>query len=148
TRARFGLVIDCITAQLGLIRTLRGLTPRFGTFSDERFDEQQFESHLASNRALALPQCWYWIRKLQARFFAGDYTAAIEASLNAERLLWSSPAFVENAEYRFYTALAQAAALGSAPGSGRQRCLEAIAAHHEQLEIWAQHCPENFENRG
>jgi len=29
---RFGLVIDAITTQLGLIRTLRGLTPTFGSF--------------------------------------------------------------------------------------------------------------------
>ena len=35
-KARFGLVIDIITAQLGLIRTLRGLTPKFGSFDDER----------------------------------------------------------------------------------------------------------------
>ena len=34
-KARFGLVIDIITAQLGLIRTLRGLTPKFGSFNDE-----------------------------------------------------------------------------------------------------------------
>ena len=24
---------------------------------------------------------------------------------------------------------------------------EALAAHHRQLEIWAENCPENFENR-
>ena len=33
-KARFGLVIDIITAQLGLVRTLRGLTPKFGSFDD------------------------------------------------------------------------------------------------------------------
>ena len=38
-KMRFGLVIDRITAQLGLIRTLRGLTPTFGSFDDEQFDE-------------------------------------------------------------------------------------------------------------
>src|SRR6202011_1363237 len=27
------------------------------------------------------------------------------------------------------------------------RHLEALAAHHRQLEIWAENCPENFENR-
>ena len=31
-KARFGLVIEIITAQLELIRTLRGLTPTFGSF--------------------------------------------------------------------------------------------------------------------
>src|SRR5260221_6977977 len=44
-KARFGFVIDIITAQLGLIRTLRGLTPTFGSFEDGQFDELRFESH-------------------------------------------------------------------------------------------------------
>jgi len=147
TNIRFGLVIDCITAQLGLIRTLRGLTPKFGAFNDERFDELQFERHLASDRVLALPECWYWIRKIQARFFAGDYPAAIEASLNAERLLWTSPSFFELAEYHFYSALSRAASCDSATDDSRQRHFDALAAHQKQHEIWAQHCPENFENR-
>src|SRR5258708_33024633 len=56
TNVRFGLVIDCITAQLGLIRTLRGLTAKFGAFSDERFDELRLKRHLASTPALALPR--------------------------------------------------------------------------------------------
>ncbi len=28
-----------------------------------------------------MAQCWYWIRKLQARFFAGDYAAAMDAAV-------------------------------------------------------------------
>jgi predicted ATPase/signal transduction histidine kinase len=147
TNIRFGLVIDYITAQLGLIRTLRGLTAKFGAFNDERFDELRFERHLASDPVLALPKCWYWIRKMQARFFAGDYPSAIEASLNAERLLWASPAFFETAEYHFYSALSRAASFDSATDDSRQRHFEALIAHQTQHEIWAQHCPENFENR-
>ena len=147
TDVRFGLVIDIITAQLGLIRTLRGLTARFGAFSDERFDELRFERHLASDPVLALPECWYWIRKIQARFFAGDYPSAIEASLNAERLLWKSPSLFEVAEYHFYSALSRAASFDSAADDSRQRHFQALAAHQKQQEIWAQHCPENFENR-
>jgi predicted ATPase/signal transduction histidine kinase len=147
TKIRFGHVIDCITAQLGLIRTLRGSTAKFGAFDDERFEERKFELHLASHPALALPECWYWIRKMQARFFAGDYPAAIEASLNAERLLWTSPSFFELAEYHFYSALSRAASFDSAIDDSRQRHFEALAAHGKQIEVWAQHCPENFENR-
>ena len=81
----FGIVIDVITTQLALVRTLRGLTPKFGSFNDGHFDELQFERHLSSNPTLALAECWYWIRKLQARFFAEDYPSAIQASLNAKR---------------------------------------------------------------
>ncbi len=147
TNIRFRLVVDYITAQLGLIRTLRGLTAKFGAFNDERFDELRFEHHLASDPVLALPKCWYWIRKMQARFFAGDYPSAIEASLNAERLLWASPAFFETAEYHFYSALSRAASCDVATDDSRQGHFEALAAHQKQHEIWAKHCPENFENR-
>ena len=82
-KARFGFVIDIIAAQLGLIRTLRGLTPTFGSFDDEQFDERRIERRFSENPDLAFVECWYWIRKLQARFFAGDYASAIEA--------WSIP---------------------------------------------------------
>src|SRR5260370_41445182 len=143
---RFGLVIDIITAQLGLIRTLRGLTPEFGSFNDERFDELRFECHLSGDPVLALPECWYWIRKLQARFFAGDYASAIHASLRAQRLLWTSPSLFETAEYEFYGALSRAASCDSAAVAQPQHPVAALAAHHRQLAILAENCPENFEN--
>jgi PAS domain S-box-containing protein len=145
-RARFGLVVDLITTQVQLIRTLRGLTPKFGCFNDKEFDEAQFERHLASNAVLGLPEFWYWARKIQARFVAMDYASAVEASLKAQRLLWTSPSQFETATFRFYGALSHAASWDLAPDQ-RQQHFEALAAHHGQLEIWAEHCPENFENR-
>ena len=97
-KARFVLV----TPQLGLTRTLRSLTPKFGCFDDGQFDELRFERHLASDPA-ALPECFYWIRKLQARFFAGDYASAVDASLRAQQLLWTAPSHFEMAEYHGLT---------------------------------------------
>jgi PAS domain S-box-containing protein len=146
-KIRFGLVIDIITAQLGMIRMLRGLTPTFGSFDYEEFNEHRFEGHLASQPDLALPECWYWIRKLQARVLAGDYRSAIEASLKTQPLLWTSPSFFETAEYEFYGGLARAGFYDSAPVEEQPQHLEALAAHYRQLEIWAENCPENFENR-
>jgi predicted ATPase len=75
-KVRFGLVIDLISAELGLVRTLRGLTRKFGSFDDDQFGEREIERRFASNPDLTLAECWYSIRKLQARFFAGDYAAA------------------------------------------------------------------------
>ncbi|MDB6086227.1 MAG: histidine kinase [Gammaproteobacteria bacterium] len=146
-KLRFGLVIDIITGQLRLILNLRGLTPAFDSFNDAQFDEARFEQHFAADPRLALPACWYWIRKLQARFHAGDYESAIDAELQAQRLLWTSPSFLEVAEYRFYAALTRAAYCNAAPADQRPVHLEALAAHHRQLETWAHHCPENFGNR-
>ena len=146
-KARFGFVVDCITTQLGLIRTLRGLTPTFGAFDDAEFDERRIERRFSENPDLAFVECWYWVRKLQARFFAGDYASAIEASSRAQQLLWTSPSYFERAEYQFYSALSQAAYCDAAPANDRQQHIEALTAHHEQLQLWAVNCPENFENR-
>src|SRR5262249_25784609 len=142
---RFGAIIDRISAQLGLVRTLRGLTPVFGRFDEANFDELRIERRFAENPDLAMAECWYWIRKLQARFFAGDYGVALDAALRARRLLWASPSF-EIAEYHFYGALSRAASFDTATAEERQVHLEALAEHQRQLEIWAGICPENFEN--
>ncbi len=144
---RFGHVIYHIAAQLGLIRTLRGLTAKFGSFDEAGFDERIVERQLGSNPVLAEPEFWYLARKVQARCFAMDYAAAVDASFKAERLLWTSPSQFETAEFRFYAALAHAAFWHSAPLQQRQRHLERLTSHHRQLEIWAENCPENFGNR-
>jgi PAS domain S-box-containing protein len=146
-KARFGLVIAIITVQLQLIRTLRGLTPAFGCFDDEQFEERRFEHDLASQADLALAECWYWIRKLQARVLAGDYRSAIDASSKARPLLWTSPSFFETAEYEFYSGLCRAALCDCTLADERLNHFEALAAHYRQLEVWAANCPENFENR-
>ncbi len=145
--SRFGLSIDTIATQLGLIRTLRGLTPTFGSFDDEQFDEACIERRFSENPDLAVAEWRYWVRKLQARFFAGDYASAIEASSKAQRLLWTSISQFETAEYHFYGALAQAASCDSAATSAREQHLDIVAAHHKQLQLWAANCPENFEDR-
>ena len=147
-QARFGLVIDAIAAQLGLIRTLRSLTPTFGSFDDATFDERRIEHRFSENPDLALVECRYWIHKLRARFFAGDYASAIEAASRAQRLLWTLPSLFATAEYHFYGALSQAACCESASAEQQRRQhLDTVAAHHEQLQLWAVNCPDNFENR-
>jgi PAS domain S-box-containing protein len=143
--ARFGFEIDIHTARLGLIRTLRGLTPKFGSFDGESL----FEEHLAIDQRLRPDlECWYLIDKLQARFLAGDNPAALDASRRAQRLLSLLPAtFIGAAEYHFYSALCFAASIEFENAEGRQEHFKALSAHHRQIEDWAMHCPENFENR-
>jgi predicted ATPase/signal transduction histidine kinase len=143
-KTKFGLIVDVLTGQLRLIRTLRGLTPDFSSFDDAQFDERRFEQHLEADPRLAIAACSYWIRKLQGRFYAGDYACALEAALKAQRLLWTSTAFLEAADYHFYGALDLAAYHHMAPADERPQHLEALAAHHRQLRIWAENCPENF----
>src|SRR6202041_1000615 len=146
-KTRFRVAIELLAIQLGLIRTLRGLTPKFGSFNDAQFDEVRIESRLAANPSLARAELSYWIRKLQARFLAGDYTSAVNAASRAESLLWKARYAVEAAEYVFYAALSLAAVCDAATADQCRQHIAALAAHHRQFEVWTENCPENFEDR-
>ena len=141
--SQFNFMVDLALAHLGFIRTMRGLTPAFGRF-DGYFDEGQFEQHLASERGVSFPKSWYWIRKLQARFFAGDYAAALDAAANAQEFLWSQPTELARTDHSFFTALAHAAVCD--PANADQH-LEAMSSRRRSLEILAENCPENYAHR-
>jgi predicted ATPase/signal transduction histidine kinase/GAF domain-containing protein len=144
-RARFGLAIDIATAQLGFIRTLRGLTREFGSFSEDGFDEDRFEQHVEESPSLVA--CWYWVRKLQACFYAGDCAQAVAAAAKARSLLDAASGVIEEADYHFYAALAKAAASDSATPDERREHFGALAEHHKRLALWAETCSENFADR-
>jgi PAS domain S-box-containing protein len=84
---------------------------------------------------------------LQARYLAGNYEDAMEASSRAQRLHWTVLAFFEEAEYHFYSALSRAACCDGASEDERHRHLASLAAHQRLLAVWSENCPENFENR-
>jgi PAS domain S-box-containing protein len=146
-KARFGLTVAQHTTHLQLTRTLRGLTPEFGAFSDASFDEGAFEQNLAKDPNLNYAACWYWIRKMQARVWANDPAAALAAAAKARALLWTTRAVIEYVEYHFYGALARAAACNEGPAETSAPQLTALVEHHRQLEQWAEVCPENFADR-
>ena len=139
-RARVDLAADRISGQLQLIRTLRGLTAKFGCFDDAEFNEVQFEHRLEAEPHLVQAAFWYWVRKLQARVLADD-PAAIAAATKADQFLWTSKALFDRVEFHFYAALAQAALGEAAPDR------DALTAHHRQLQQWADICPEDFADR-
>jgi len=83
----FSLFVDCFVGQLMLIRTLRGLEQDVVSLDDPGHGDDWFEAHLEEKSHLARVACWYWIYKLQVRFFMQDYAAGIIAAAKAERLL-------------------------------------------------------------
>ena len=146
-KAKFAYLVDIIIGQLRFIRSLLGLTASLSSFNDRDFDETQFEQHLKANPLPVFAPCWYWIRKLQACFYAGEYASALEAASKVEPLLQTGPGHFESAEYIFYVALARAAQYTSSPSEEKVRTRDALAAYHKQIVVWAENCPENFGNR-
>src|SRR5437899_3530027 len=97
---------------------------------------------LFANPVFRVSEFWYWTRKAQARFLAGNYPSAVDASSRAHRLVGMSPSFLETAECHFYGALSRAASWDSASASEKQQHLDALTTNHGQLQAWAELCPE------
>ncbi|MBV8485052.1 MAG: AAA family ATPase [Verrucomicrobia bacterium] len=146
-RAKFKYVADIIIGNLKFIRALRGLTSSLSSFHDGEFDESRFEQDLRANSNSLFAGCWYWIRKLQALYYADQYDSALVAASMAEPLLQAGPGHFERAEYTFFTALAQAANYDSASAEQKAQYSMALATHYDQIAVWAKNCPENFGNR-
>jgi PAS domain S-box-containing protein len=144
TAGRFQFIIDLMVPRLEFIRRLRGSTSEFDLYDS---DSSASAPHPAIDQRKLVARFFYCIRKLQACFYAGEYSAALEASHEAEPLLAMPSAFVEKVEYHFYTALCRAATVEPGDAEGTQRHVDALAVHHKQLALWASQCPENFENQ-
>jgi predicted ATPase/signal transduction histidine kinase/ActR/RegA family two-component response regulator len=135
---------DTIIIYERMVRTLRGLTPRFPSFDDGDFDEARFEARLASSPAFVVAHGWYWIRKLEARYRGGDEVGALAAGASAEPLLWTTGFAIERVAYHFYRALAVAAHFEAASAEERPQHRAALGEHACALAAWGRSCPANF----
>ncbi|MBV8472113.1 MAG: AAA family ATPase, partial [Hyphomicrobiales bacterium] len=146
----FEFVANMILPPLALVRMLRDETASFGSFDRNDFSERAFEEGMTGHPVFALPECFYWIRKLQARFFAGDARSAIDAAEKAVRWFATSASLkiqlLEWAQYHLYAALSRAACCQPAGPDPYATHQAALAAHHAQLRAWEANCPANFES--
>jgi predicted ATPase/signal transduction histidine kinase/CheY-like chemotaxis protein len=146
-KAKLGaFFLDMVSVQERLIRALRGMTSSFPSFDETDFHEPEFEAHLASDRNLIIPEGWYWIRKLRARYHGGDYDAALTAAGRAEALLWTTGFAIERLDYFLYRALASATGFDAAPPEERDQRRAALVEGVRTLEARARDCPSNFES--
>jgi PAS domain S-box-containing protein len=130
---------------------LRGRTTKFGSLDDGRFTERSFEERTTGHSTQGFLEYYYWTRKLQARFFAGDYVSAIEAADKVERWYARLPSLslflLQKEEYHFYAALCRAARCEPIGPDPYAKHREALERHQRELRTWATSCPQNFEDR-
>jgi PAS domain S-box-containing protein len=134
---------DMAVSQLRFVAAMRGRTADVSTFSDAAFDERAFEAELTAAR-VPLVAVWYWILKIGARFFSGDYQLALEAMEKAKQLLWATPGEIQLLDYHLYSALTLAALAATKPPDQRGEWLAQVKEHWQQLLEWMQGVPETF----
>lgn len=143
-RVHFGLIATIIATQLQLVRALRGLTRRLDSFDDAGFCADTVEAALQRDPSLAIAACWYWIRRMQAHYLAGDPIQALRAASLAAPLLWTTGGHFEFAEYHFYAALVRAQCVTSSTDGARSVHRNALAEHAARVAAWAVTGPDNF----
>jgi PAS domain S-box-containing protein len=144
-KARFRDIADAIMIHQRLIAAVRGRTATFSTFSDAQFDEAELEAQLTEDRGTA--RLTYWMIKLQARFVAGEYAAALAAAQQAKPLLGILIGQVKLLDYFYYTALTVAALYENASADEQQAWRDLLTAHREQLREWAENYPPTFADK-
>jgi PAS domain S-box-containing protein len=145
-KAKYLDAADAIISQQQFIRNLRGQTAAFSTFSDDNFDEANFEARLTENRMTPMVSR-YWILKVQARFISGDYRTGLVAAEHAKKLHWSSEAFLHSLDYYYYAALTMAACYDNASTKEQQELRPLLTVHERQLRTWAENYPPTFADK-
>jgi PAS domain S-box-containing protein len=146
-KLNFAFAAIALAGNLGLTRMLRGASVRFGSFDSSDFDERAFEAAYGAVPALAMPMFWYWTRRQQASFLAGDARGSLAAAEAAEPLLWVADVYTEFAEHHFYGALARAERLDSADDEHRPALREQLEANVRAMAAFGDNSPVTFGSR-
>jgi signal transduction histidine kinase len=145
-RAKDPNIEKIILSQQLFILNLQGKAKETLSFGDSQLDEGEFEGQI-QNSEMTLMKFWYYILKLTDRYIYDDFHGAAEIVFTARALSSSDPFDTESTQYFFYSALALAAVHDSVNDEKKRQYLEIIRAHRDQLRVWSENCPANFENR-
>jgi PAS domain S-box-containing protein len=123
-------------------QNMRGLTDHFSTFDGSGFNQAECEAEIT--KTMPVQQAIYYLAKLQARVFSGNYTEAMAAAAVCEQLLWTLTAFIQCADIYFFSALAAAFHFADANEAEQKADLEIIERQCERLRPLSESCPDNF----
>nr|WP_251031763.1 trifunctional serine/threonine-protein kinase/ATP-binding protein/sensor histidine kinase [Paraburkholderia strydomiana] len=139
-------VYELIGVEQQFVASLRGRTTETLQLDDDTFDEAaRSEAILKSNFGCAIGV--YQIIKIILAFLNGRYADALKAADRAEAVLSSIMALSIEATYHFFHVLTLTALYAEASAEQQQAYGHILAAKLKKFELWAKHCPENYDNR-
>ncbi|MDI1477793.1 AAA family ATPase [Polyangium sp. y55x31] len=141
--AGYGFLAENVLFLQRFIRTMRGDTERFGSFSGETFDEEAFSAALREKN-IPLVRWNFHTAQIQAKYLAHDYEGALAAARDVEALSWARIYGIVHAESTFYSALTAAALVERNEGDEKAKLRALLDAGEARLRRWAETCPDNF----
>lgn len=123
--------------------TLKGLTQGYDSFSDDRFNEDDFVQELkASGNRNAIH--WYYVIKAEICYLFQDFDRALNMAIESDRMKAVSLGQVQLVEHYFYQSLILTALYAQASAEDQEQYWETLTTNQDQLNRWAENCPENF----
>ncbi|HEX2670010.1 MAG TPA: AAA family ATPase, partial [Polyangiaceae bacterium] len=140
-RHRVQRVVIRVHWMCGLIRGLREPEHELGSLSNGQFDDVAYDAGLAET----VERYLYSLRRLQARYWAGDFAEARATARRGRPLGHTlSQGFPHETEFWFYGALAE---LSCADRATQEEAIERTANDARDLNAWAVRCPATFANK-
>lgn len=130
-------------AALQMISTLQGSTHSLDSFSNDSFNELEYEQFLEKNKDATVANLTYYLRRLQALYLCGFYD---KAELYAEKIKAQFFAFqplLNGTEYMFYRGMLSAVNLSHNSSTQPMRHRKYFAASLKAFKKYAQNCVEN-----
>jgi predicted ATPase/signal transduction histidine kinase len=136
-------VADPILVFQSMILNLRGLTPEKLFFDNDSTNEAEYLKGFESRQSF-FALCHYQIYKSQVLYLYEKPVEALQCSLEAKKLLAFIPGAFSTTEHNFYYSLSLAALYPEVSEEVQKYYWRQLEANQNQMEIWADNCPENF----
>ncbi|MGI0491571.1 trifunctional serine/threonine-protein kinase/ATP-binding protein/sensor histidine kinase [Alkalinema pantanalense CENA528] len=147
TQRRNSTFINDAIIKQQFIRSLRGTTQAYGSFSDSEISEEDLLNQLQQPSEPQNTLSRYYIYKLQSLYLFGEYEKAPAIAQASAQLVDSHFGVAIAVEHYLYSALLLAAHYPHAPQPEQLQIWQALESHCAQVQKWATHCPNNYSHR-
>jgi predicted ATPase/signal transduction histidine kinase/CheY-like chemotaxis protein len=140
------VIYQVIRLQEQLMLSLQGLTIGEGCLDDRNFSEAA-ALDIIVNAGFSNGVARYHVMQQIAAFHYGNYARALDAAQQAATASPYVMATLYEATHHFYYALTLTALYPDAAPAQQQQFMQSLNASMVKLVLWADNCPENFDNR-
>lgn len=143
TKSKDQITTSVLQFYTQLVSTLRGRSLNPSRLDSESFDTESLLTGIReSNNWIHLSHCL--ICKLEALYLYGDIGQALETARELEVVRQSLASTFFHARFQIFYALTLAVGYAEMTAEDKAQTLEKLTNYHQEMALWAEHCPENF----
>ncbi|BAP55751.1 multi-sensor signal transduction multi-kinase [Thioploca ingrica] len=135
--------IDIMLGAQAAMLNLTGETADQTDFTTPAIGSQEQYIKTCESHQSFLAICTYQILMAQVLYLYEYYQAALEHTFEAEKLLVYAVGHNQLVEQNFYQSLCLAACYPTASAGEQTQYWNKLVSNQAQMQIWAEHCPEN-----